>query len=68
VGGFETISLEKPLIVSNRPILRDYFPQSTGFVSNNVKSISEGIYRAKDDQEALKQEMILLNKRIVENW
>jgi glycosyltransferase involved in cell wall biosynthesis len=68
MGSFEAISLEKPLIVSNWPVLQDYFPQGTVFVSNTVESICEGVSNVRRNQITLQQEMSLLNKRLVGTW
>jgi hypothetical protein len=68
MGGFEAISLEKPLIVSDWPTLRDYFSQGTVFVANNAGAICEGINKVRRDQPALQRGMSLLHKQCNEDW
>jgi hypothetical protein len=68
MGGFEAVSLEKPLIVSDWPILRDYFSLGTVFVSNTVDEICEGVYKVRQNRVALQQEMSWLHKQLNEKW
>lgn len=68
MGSFEAVSLEKPLIVSDWPVLRDYFPQGAIFVKNTVESICEGVSYARENQVVLQQGMSLTSRQLDEIW
>ncbi len=68
MGGFEAVSLEKPLIVSDWPVLRDYFSQGTVFVSNDAEEICEGVNKVRQNHATLQREMSMLHKRLNEDW
>lgn len=68
MGGFEAISLNKPLIVSDFPVLREYFPRGAVFVQNTADGICEGVNKARQNQQTLNHEMEMLQKELVENW
>lgn len=68
MGGFEAISLEKPVIVSDWPILRDFFPQGAVFVMNTAEGLHEGVYKSRQEKETLKLGIASLHKQLDEQW
>ncbi len=68
MGAFEAISLGTPLIVSDWPVLRDYFSQGTVHVSNTVEGVCEGVRRAQREQAALQQGIRLLREELHAEW
>jgi len=68
MGGFEAVSVGTPLIVSDWPVLREYFSAGTVHVENSVESICAGILRAQREQANLRQGILSLQKRLEAEW
>jgi glycosyltransferase involved in cell wall biosynthesis len=68
MGGFEAVSLGTPLIVSDWPILRDYFTDGTVHVANTVESLRAGIERAQQEQASLRLGIVALQRRFEDEW
>jgi len=68
MGAFEAVSVGTPLIVSNWPVLRDYFSLGTVHVDNTVEGVCEGVRLAQADQARLKQEILALQVRLEDEW
>ncbi len=68
MGGFEAVSLGKPLIVSDWPLLRTYFHQGTVYVTNTAEGISEGIRQAQRDLPVLQQAILALSAELHTEW
>jgi glycosyltransferase involved in cell wall biosynthesis len=56
-GASEAMALEKPLITSNWPILRQIFSKGTVYVDNTVTSIAAGLMAILCDYKRLASEM-----------
>jgi hypothetical protein len=67
-GAFEAVSIGTPLIVSDWPILRDYFSLGTVHVPNTVPGICEGVQRAQREQPALRQGILQLREKLEVEW
>ncbi len=67
-GAFEAVSIGTPLIVSDWPILRDYFSLGTVHVSNTVPGICEGVQRAQRERPALRQGILQLREKLEVQW
>lgn len=67
-GACEAVSLGKPIITSNWPILKDYFHKGTIFVDNNSQRIKEGIIECKRRRRSLEKEILLLRKERWQEW
>lgn len=63
-GAFEAVSVGTPLIVSDWPILRDYFPIGTVHVPNTVEGVCEGVRRVQRVQAELRREISALRKQL----
>ncbi len=68
MGAFEAVSVGTPLIVSDWPILRDYFSLGTVYVPNTVEGICEGLCRVRREQTTLQQEILVLREQLQTEW
>lgn len=68
MGGFEAVSLGKPLIVSDWPLLREYFSLGTVHVANAAEDICEGIHQAQRNLPVLQQEILTLQEQLKTEW
>jgi glycosyltransferase involved in cell wall biosynthesis len=59
-GGYEAMSLGKPLVTSDWGILRETFSRGTVHVKNTADAIAAGIRRALTERRSLGEEMVLL--------
>lgn len=66
-GCYEAVAAEKPLITSNKEVLRQYFNGSV-FVDNTVEGISRGIVELKENYEAYVDNATILKKQINREW
>ena len=68
MGAFEAVSLGTPLIVSDWPILRKYFPLGTAYVPNTAEGICEGVRRMQDEHTQLRRDILLLREQLQVEW
>jgi hypothetical protein len=68
MGGFEAVSLGQPLIVSDWPVLKEYFNLGTVHVPNTMEGICEGVRQVQQNLVVLKQESKDLHKRLQAQW
>lgn len=68
MGGFEAVSLGKPLIVSDWPVLREYFCLGALHIRNTVEGVSNGVRRAQDEQAELQRDILVLRERLDVEW
>jgi glycosyltransferase involved in cell wall biosynthesis len=68
MGGFEAVSVGTPLIISDWPVLRDYFSRGTIHVPNSVEGICEGVSRARREQPSLEQGILELKSQLETEW
>lgn len=66
-GCYEALAVEKPLITSDKKVLKDYF-SSAVFIDNTSKGISEAVMEIKLNLNLRKLEIIELKKKIVREW
>jgi glycosyltransferase involved in cell wall biosynthesis len=59
-GGYEAVALEKPLITSDWPLLREVFGRGTVHVDNSAAGIAEAVRRVRADGAAFQREIRLL--------
>jgi len=59
-GGYEAMSLEKPLITSDWPLLREVFARGTLHVDNSAAAIASAIVRIRTNPESWRREMLAL--------
>lgn len=68
MGGFEAIALGTPLIVSDWPLLRDFFSKGTVYVQNTAEGIHEGVRIMQRDSGRLKKEISMLRDQFQDQW
>jgi len=61
-GGYEAVSLGKPLITSDWPLLREVFSGGTVHVDNSTESIVAAVLRIKEDPETFRTDMAVLKR------
>jgi glycosyltransferase involved in cell wall biosynthesis len=57
LGGCEAVAVGQPLITSDWPFLRQFFPRGTIHVENDPGSIREGILAMQEERERFRDEM-----------
>jgi glycosyltransferase involved in cell wall biosynthesis len=57
-GACEAVSLGQPIITSDWPLLKAYFPKGTIHVDNSSQGIREGILRMQEERESLAREIL----------
>ena len=61
-GGYEALALDKPLITSDWPVLRETFSAGTIYVDNSADAIAEAIMHARTEHLLLAAEMKCLRQ------
>jgi glycosyltransferase involved in cell wall biosynthesis len=64
-GACEAVSLGKPIITSNWPILKQYFDKGTIHVDNSARGIREAVIRMQKERKRLEDEILILQQ---ERW
>jgi glycosyltransferase involved in cell wall biosynthesis len=67
-GAHEALALEKPLITSDWPPLRNYFSSGTTYVNNSVKGIVNGVTSAQLEKNRMGEEMRILKQDKIVQW
>lgn len=68
MGGFEALSLEKPFITSNWPILQEYFSLGTVHCPNTAEGIFQGICRTQTEYATLQTGIRSLRDQLEADW
>jgi glycosyltransferase involved in cell wall biosynthesis len=61
-GGYEAMALEKPLITSDWPLLREVFARGTLHVDNSAEAITEAVRRIRETPEVFGAEMAAMRR------
>jgi glycosyltransferase involved in cell wall biosynthesis len=67
-GACEAVSLGKPIITSNWPLLKTYFHKGTVHVDNSSQGIREGVLKMQQEAKALEKEILLLQQERRLEW
>jgi glycosyltransferase involved in cell wall biosynthesis len=67
-GACEALSIGKPIITSDWPILREFFNKGTVYVDNTCAGIKEGILKVQKNLYRLKSEISVLKKERLLDW
>jgi glycosyltransferase involved in cell wall biosynthesis len=67
-GAYEAVALGKPLILSNKKVLRDYFFQGVIFTENNPQHLAEAIMRAIAEKTSLEADIKDLKAVLEQSW
>jgi glycosyltransferase involved in cell wall biosynthesis len=68
MGGFEAVSLGKPLITSDWPVLKDHFCLGTVHVPNTVDGIYSGVNQMQKEYDILKKDILILRDHLEYEW
>lgn len=68
MGAFEAVSLGVPLIVSDWPLLRDYFSLGTIYIANTVEGVCKGVQQMQDEHTSLQREILLMREQFYIEW
>jgi hypothetical protein len=68
MGGFESVSLGKPLITSDWPILKEYFSSGAVYVDNSAEGIAAGVRSMLDGLPSFRRDILLLRKTLQSEW
>ena len=67
-GAYEAVALGKPLILSNKKVLRDYFFQGVIFTENTPQHLAESIMRAIAEKTSLEADIKDLKAVLEQSW
>ena len=67
-GGYEGTAQGKPLILSDKKALRDYFSRGAVYVEHDVDSLREGMVTAAGEREKLAGEISQLYGELQDDW
>jgi len=67
-GAYEAVSLDQPLILSDKETLRNYFNKGVVFAKNDAKNISKAIRTAIREKECRQKEIGKLASDLPESW
>lgn len=67
-GACEALSLERPILTSDWPLLREYFSQGTVHVDNTSAGICRGVEAMQRDYQRFEGEVVELRKLRSEEW
>lgn len=67
-GGYEAVSVNVPLVLSNTKTLREYFRDAPVFVNVNQFSIAAGIVEAYSRRDSIRKEMLVLKLNLCDAW
>lgn len=67
-GACEALSMGRPIITSDWPLLREYFHQGTIHVDNTALSIAEAVGSLKEEQPRLEKEIAEMRQWQLEQW
>jgi hypothetical protein len=67
-GGYEAVSVEVPLILSDTQALRTYFNRGVIYTKNDAESLAVSIKAAIENNDVLQREIQRLKKELEESW
>jgi glycosyltransferase involved in cell wall biosynthesis len=67
-GCYEAVSIEKPIITSDWPVLMSYFSKGCVYVDNSSSGIAEGVRRMLKNHEKLEREIKMLKIELNKEW
>ncbi|MCL4251402.1 MAG: hypothetical protein KJ065_24840 [Anaerolineae bacterium] len=67
-GAQDSVSLHVPIILSDQPVLREYFTGGTVFVENTTDGIVKGVRQMMENEEQFKREVVDLRQVQKDKW
>ena len=68
LGGCEAVSLCQPLITSDWPFLKEFFPKGTIYAANTIEGIRDGVLAMHKESRRLKEEMVTFREAMRREW
>jgi glycosyltransferase involved in cell wall biosynthesis len=68
LGGCEAVALGQPLITSDWPFLRSFFPKGSIYVANTADGIRDGVIAMQEAHTRLKEEMRVFRESARREW
>lgn len=68
LGAFEAVALGTPLIISDWPVLRDYFSDGTVHIPNTIEGVYAGVRQAQREQATLRAGILHLRDQLNTEW
>ncbi len=67
-GAQDAVALQVPLILSDQPVLREYFTEGTIFIENTTEGVYRGVQDAIAREPQLRAEVVDLRRMHTEKW
>jgi glycosyltransferase involved in cell wall biosynthesis len=67
-GAYEAVALGNPLILTDTPVLRNYFYQGAVYTENKAGAIAEAIKCVIENREKLTDEVLILRDQLQSMW
>jgi hypothetical protein len=67
-GAYEAVALAVPMILSDTPVLKEYFNKGAVYTLNNSKSIAKAVIKAKNEYPKLKDDVYKLKNELNMKW
>ncbi|MCG3169177.1 MAG: hypothetical protein CALGDGBN_00690 [Pseudomonadales bacterium] len=67
-GAYEAVALEKPFVISDTKVLREYFPLGGVHVENHASNIVAGIQQVLDGLTRYRADVRVLKRKIQSEW
>lgn len=67
-GAYEAVAAEKPLVLSNKKEIRNYFSRGVVYAENEADSISQSLREVRENYDVLKKGITDLKLQINQDW
>jgi len=67
-GAYEAVSVKKPLITSNWPVLKNYFSKGTVYANNTSADIMKAVKYVMENRKKIEKDMRELERDLKEEW
>lgn len=67
-GAYEAVAVNKPMVISNWPVLRDFFKKGATYTNNSTESIVNAVKILVKNRSKLKREVRILKQDFDKGW
>jgi hypothetical protein len=67
-GGYEALSLEKPIVLSDTETLRNYFGNTAIYTQNNANDIRQAVIKMMPEIHNRRKTILDLKKQKIDEW
>lgn len=67
-GAYEAVSVKKPIITSNWPVLKNYFSKGAVYVNNTSADIMKAVKYVKENRKRMEKDMREMERELKEEW